>query len=284
MTSGIQIAQQGVPIDDAADYQLVLDSRWPLLEIYIEKEIDVTLPVPPNSPDTSAFAMYYTYELLTHDLGFPPAWEFYVDPDVPLSDPVTFDSVIIRVTNKRVFVERLVFLDGSTGAPSSPSDTTFHVKGKVLIYKNNILNEYQSTAFTPEGRGIQERNRYGVKVLTEETAATAMSDDDYRNFALNTEAKAMGIHKTGLTVANAATSNIATIQHGLGYLPTFMIYQYIADPDYGVLSGGIEEPRLEGVRADTRATNTTLTFRGVQAALVGTYAYLIFKDPILESV
>ena len=78
---GVQISQQGVSIERAADYQKVLDSNWKFLDIAFEVDIDVKIGMGarPNG--------YYLVELFNHGLGYIPAFEFITSPLTTESKP-----------------------------------------------------------------------------------------------------------------------------------------------------------------------------------------------------
>ena len=49
MSNGIMISQEGVPVERAADYQKVLDSRWRFMEVAQEIDIKVDIPAAPSA-------------------------------------------------------------------------------------------------------------------------------------------------------------------------------------------------------------------------------------------
>ena len=48
MTNGIRVVQEGMDVEQASDYQTVLDSRWRFMEVGIEIESkNIVLPATP---------------------------------------------------------------------------------------------------------------------------------------------------------------------------------------------------------------------------------------------
>ena len=76
------------------------------------------------------------------------------------------------------------------------------------------------------------------------------------------------------TVRKAFVTGTNVIKHDVGYPPTFLMAR--ADRDTGVTYIG---PLLDTILARVQATNTTITFLGIQSELSGVFGLVILKDP-----
>lgn len=248
MANGIVAVQQGVGLDKALDSQKVLDSRWRYFEIAQEKLL--TLPTLRN--DGSVQVIYQ------HDMGFLPAFDVY---DVTLGTYIlgsdTLGNGLVSNTTQLYF--NGVYIDqGWSGH-----------QVMIRVYDVPITEEY--TAIITETNPVKTStvSGQGVKVLQ---TTGDFADLELSEFSLSTSSKALSIQKTGIATANSGTNNQVVIRHDLGYPPTFLSTyvdfnkQWVSaiDPDFNPIQGS--------------ANGTNLTFSGVQSILVGSFAYIIFKE------
>jgi hypothetical protein len=198
--AGLKITQKGTDVEQAADYQTVLDSRWPLVE-FIDYKIDATLPV---GGSLLAF---------THNLGYPPGWEFY--PQTGFDD-FGFSGYADK-----------------TGIYASNTGTNQHLKGRLRLYLRDFRTNYKADTITISPALDSGEDQTGLKIVDNNENSVTMRSPDYDSYSLNTNAKAMSIHMSGTQAVDAITT-FANINHDLGYLPTFIAWQL--DPTAAFLS------------------------------------------------
>lgn len=250
MTSGIEISQEGIDLSQAQDSQKVLDSRFRYYDI--AQESMVTLPTLANNGSTQI--------IYSHNMGFLPAFDVF---DTVLQSYISVSSTLL----------------GGSGLLSSTSQIYF--KGfyndagwsghKVLIRVYNVpitdtfVAPIEQTLPSKTSTNTQE----GIKIVR---GTSDIHDQELSKFALNSTGKSMSIQRTGTGFSNSGTSFHLVIEHDLGHPPTFLL----ASMDTaGQWVGAVDPSTTLGLAT---ADGVNLTFRGVQSALVGTFAYIIFKD------
>lgn len=236
MASGLKITQKGTDIERAADYQTVLDSRWPLIE-YIDFQVDTIV---------SAGGSLVVFN---HNFGYPPGWEFY--PQTGFSDLGTSGYI------------------DKTSLYATISGADQHVKGRIRLYLTDFRANFKADTITISPANDIHEDNIGLKILDETENSVTMRSPDYNSYSLNTNAKALSIHMSGTQAVNSATF-FADVNHDLGYLPTFMAWQLDST-----------STQLSQIQAFSFANTATLSFRGVQSALIGSVCYLILKDPLV---
>lgn len=266
---GLQISQEGIPINRAADYQKVLDDRWPFLDIVIERDIDVT------KADWPAASGYWTVEVLRHDLGYLPAFKFREYTNLLSS---TYSDKVIIATKTSIYIRGLFILGDPT--------TAIRIQGKLRVFACPVAEEFSAPINHYEPRPKKDAYDYGVKILKH---GSRIRSKDASDFSLNTDAKALSIQQTGVVMPDVDGHLIIT--HNMGYPPTFMI-AYLER--YSAWSSGYANPLPEqdcihplnnrteygSTIAKSNVTTATLDLAGAQAALTRSHAYLIIKDPV----
>lgn len=266
--TGIVIAQQGADVSRAPDYQKVLDSKFPLLEISDEVDISVNF-----NTGTNGYMFKVIHE---HNLGFIPAFEWFDKR----ADAELTPSYEICADTKYVYVRTLEFFTDQAGT----------AVGRLIIFNHNLQATITPTPSSSESQS-QSKSRYGLKNLGD---GTNIASKSYRDFSINTEAKAMAIHQAG--VVKGISSVEPTIQHNLGYMPTYMVFD-LQDKDsitpsttakniaavpigfqYGFVTNGSAPPLA------TYADKNNIRFTGVQSVYIGQLAYIILKDPVVGTV
>ncbi len=252
---GLIITQQGIDVEKAPDFKKVYDSNWPILEISHEMVVDVVVNIPAGANDVQ-----FRYPVLKHGLGFKPATSYVPSDEYDAFGSghsfhdAGFHSYDIEVDDQYVYVTSLFF------AFELPILLT--ARGHLRVYDYDPRIEFKANP-DPVG-GDTRKSRFGVKVLKQ--GSVSLRDDEFSRFSLNSRAKALTIHQSGLVTVDPAT-NQATINHGLGYLPSYMLFNTDGRPSVAVRQFG---------------DLNKLTFFGVQAAITGSFPYIVFKDPLLE--
>lgn len=185
---GISIAQQGVPVDRAADYQKVLDSRWRFLEV--ELEVPYTLAVPSITNSGSYYQL--DYPLIQHSLGFVAPFE--------ISTGVTGDFGMYS-DRRQIFMRRDVFNGSNPG---------FTVTGIIRVYNLPILEDYEAPKeFVAPASGAV--NNVGFRALDGTVPNLGPSDSSPVGYSIDTKKKILSVHKHGMSYINAYANHIANV-------------------------------------------------------------------------
>lgn len=269
---GIQVSQQGIPVERAADYQMVLDSNWKFLDVAYDMSVDMLINI------TGPTNGFYVIPIFQHSLGYLPAFEFMVSSLTAdgSNSKVLFSDVRqvlqnIRADSKNVFAS-FVYV----GNPIS-----IRLVGRLRVFALDILTEYQAPTVTPLGAAEPRGSRYGAKFLDLNKGNGDIEDETMYPFTLNTRGKQISIHKHG---TKYAASSVLTLQHDVGYPPTFMLakieeksawqsiypYPYAEDTIIGSMTSSYFTALVDPVNIE---------FRGVQSSIVGRFGYIILKDP-----
>lgn len=270
---GIVIAQQGVPIDRAADYQKVLDSDWKFLNINVEVPIDY------STGTISGANGYRVYKVYEHGLGYIPAWEFVPSTssggNADIFSQGYKDMMRYLVADDKAIYLVALYTGGVTSAVI--------LKGFLRIFALNVMEEYAAPVGPIGPLQPLSSAMYGAKFADPNRGSAKITDEGIYAFSLDTQAKQISVHKHGTVVA--AGDGTLTINHGVGYPPTYMLARVNQDDKWGAFYGnpfgaGKETvgPMLPvAVRANTTVDN--IVFTGQQSTIAGKFAYVILKDP-----
>jgi hypothetical protein len=119
----------------------------------------------------------------------------------------------------------------------------------------------------------------GVKILKEPNKE--IDSSEFSDFSVHTKTKALSIQQVGVTTADSDTDNQIVIEHNLGYPPSFITGRLYNQGDTFIT---LPEEQAMSPMGDfygkTRATSNQLSIGGSQSVVTGTFAYIIFKDPL----
>lgn len=258
--NGIVVAQTGVNVQRAADYQKLLDSDFPTMNIHQIIDIDTTVNTP--AAYTNVFSKIYN-----HGLGYMPVFEWFVDHTTyDAWHSIGFDNYGLRADEQNFYV-----------VSSFPSLTYVPVKGRLVIYSRDIKEKFIAPKnITRPSSGAN--SRFGVKATLPNKR---MGSSEYSDFSINTNAKAFLIHSSDIYYVDATNNYTVTINHGLGYMPSYLVY-YLRDKDFttnpptGLNNVTIEQ--FEQYR--TQGDSQKLLLFGVQSTLIGSFIVILFKDPV----
>jgi hypothetical protein len=266
---GLQFSQEGIPLNRAADYQKVLDDQWPFLDIAFEHEFTLTKLDFPTSNG------YWVQEILSHDLGYIPAFTYR---EISFEDNLGIfeDPPDIIATDTKIYARGF----WNSGIPQ----TYIIMRGLVRVFACDITKEFTSPIDKITPRVRSSAQKYGVKILNPNAINAKISDTELSHFSMNTNGKALSIQQTGTKVAGAPNYNLQ-IDHNLGYPPTYFIAQYYLPSEWVSIypnptgEKNIIRPLNGQLIGISTSTNQRLTVTGAQSALTGNFAYLILKDP-----
>lgn len=180
---GIQISQEGVPLSRAADYQKVLDDKWPFIDILFEGEFKI------SKADWPAASSWWIYEVAQHNLGYLPGFT-YKEIGTSLIDG---NTQLIATTDK-------IYLRGLwiSGDPTTPLEIRIYLR----VFALDVTQEYSFKGEHPEARVRMSARKYGAKVIDPRNPTARMSNQEMSDFSLNTNSKALAVHKTGVQDIN----------------------------------------------------------------------------------
>lgn len=249
---GVVFTQTGVPVADSSDYQKVLDSHWRFLEIEAENDISVALP---GAAATTAGRYYEKTIILRHNLGFLPLFEANATADI-FSDENT------------LFIRRLI-----SGSVSSQN-----VTGSYRLYNLPVTQDYTAPSEIVSGASAPKTG-FGIKFVDGSVPNTYPSDNGVQGFSVDTTKKILSVHKTGLFTFVAGVDQ--PVLHGMGYPPTYLMAPLNEDETiFGLGTASYMGATVLGKPlCYVSATNTSLTFKGIQSVFAGKYAIVILKDP-----
>lgn len=269
---GVQISQQGIDINQASDYQKVLDSNWKFLDILDEVDIDITV-TPSGIPNGFVATPIYR-----HNLGYLTGFEFRPNSLCKgLNTTLVYQyNGLVKADTKNIY---LTFV--YTGTQS------IRLVGKLRVYNINITEEYQAPNIPETTSTISPTSRYGAKFIDLNRGVSDIEDESMFPFTMNTRGKQLSIHKHGTVSPANGSSMVLPVTHNIGYPPSYMIAQINNKSDWA--SSTIypypygDEPAIINALSQSylvaMLSNTDITFRAVQTAFTTKHAYLILKDP-----
>lgn len=191
MSNGITITQEGVPVDRAADYQKVLDSRWRFMEV--EHEVDLTIDIPAYSTSVSGAQRV---QIMTHQLPFVPAFHgswLPIGTFNPDYDP-DFLGAGLYCDEEKLFFSR--FADAGTPLAAKK------LRIKAKIYNLPILEDYVATSEASQGAGRAESD-YGVRALDGSDSKVSIAESSSHGFSVDTKKKILSINRIGTKWINS---------------------------------------------------------------------------------
>lgn len=214
---GAIFTQDGVSIPFAADYQKTIDTRWRFLDIHLEFSYDITY--------SQIGSGWWAQKISDHDLGFIPGFTHRLTFDGALDSNGHYvpGNVDIVATKNGLYARGLMSAFGSP--------TPVHQRGFIRIFDCDILKTYRAPTEVAV-YGADTGRSFGIKMLI--NPSVDLSDQDSKNFSINTEYKSLGIHQTGsfITNDNGAGAGKFSVFHGVGYPPTFLIAHWETPADW----------------------------------------------------
>lgn len=255
MGNGLTVSQSGIAVTQALDAQKVRDSRWRYLTIAHEREI--TLPQIVDSPGPRV-------KVFSHKLNFVPAfdcWSDVIGDYVEGSVPGNEDNINGLFADS----ENIYFRDYFGTQNVALSNTSAFLR----VYNVPIAEEYAAPIENTFPVSSTTDSKHGVKIVD---PPSSMQGHELSKYGLNTQSKTLAIQKTGVVVSDASTDFVAVINHGVGNPPIYLATSISRDRSIVAALN----PNFVPVLA--QATKETLTFQGAQAVLLGSFAYIIFKE------
>lgn len=283
MDNGISIAYRGTDIRFASDYSKSIDSRWKFMEVAFEN-YNKTLTLPAIAPGVfGTVGFEQSYVIVEHNLGFYPFFECQVSiiegrPNDSQSGQTSASGFVIypfRIYSDKNKLYVFPSYQGDYG--QSPVKLLIQYR----VYNINIDEEYEAPPFGQPAANAG-KSSYGVKML-DGTQPIDLSSQAVEGFSIDTTQKTLSIHSIHTQYVDNTNDRI---KHTVGYPPTYFLCEKANQPfkDYGAgfniphrnwtLSAGRIEPF-----ARFSATGSEIRIRGVQSVFMGTYCFVILKDP-----
>lgn len=165
-----------------------------------------------------------------------------------------------------------------TGPGTSEFDGTpnFHSTKDNLIYNPSVATHYRGYYFifdydlgkvfaAPSDHATPQNSTTVSIGMKAAGRSKNIESTDGRDYTVNTDYRPWTVHLSGTT---QATSDGFRLDHNLGYVPGALLFSVDSDGN------------LTPLQARATANAVSITFRGVQAPLTGTVAYVVLKDPI----
>lgn len=196
MANGISVTRQGVPIDRAADYQKVLDSRWRFMEVDYVLNKKVTIPV---GVVQSSGPYNQRVNIYRHNLGFVPAFHGSWKPEAAWMSYVTdgYHADLLGATlwadEEWVYFTRLV--DAFNNSASLSIDVS------ALIYNLPILEVYQAPTEIAVGTAPTKSN-YGLRALDGKDPNVKIDGSSSHGFSVDTKKKIISVNRVGQKFIN----------------------------------------------------------------------------------
>lgn len=252
MTSGIVSMQAGADAGSSADYQRTLDSRLKYLELAKNEILEF------NSFEPLTFK-----PIVEHNLGYLPAFTARV---ISLEGASAGSRPLFVGDTKNIYM--------ATGAAG------WKPKVRIGVYNVDFTSEYRApiTRTSPNNSG--KASDVGLAILKQPSNVN-IEHNEFSNFSVHTDTKAMNIQQHGTAISVSTGVNRMTITHDLGYPPSFMLARIYNQGDIFIeIPSDKATTPIGDFYGVTRATSIDVTISGGQSAIVGTFGYIILKDPL----
>lgn len=247
---GVKVGQRGVDVGRAADFQLALSTDWPLLKVHKTGRI--------NAP---AFTPQLIVE---NDLGRLVPFMIFTDGSDSITQP---DGSSSRALSTAFFLnEKGLYAH----------DNFNSINGYYIIFDYDLDQEFISEVDKSVVQPSSNEAEYGVKIPLK---GKSMESRDMRDYILHPGMRPMAIHMAGQRTTTAAAP-FFDLEHNLGYPPAYLVFEKKQGSPFVANTGN--QPYLQ-VFANrvTAETSNSLRFSGVQALMIGTFYFLLLKDPLI---
>lgn len=254
---GFVATQSGANVSKAADYQKLIDSNWNILSVLKKFNGRYSGPAEWNI-------------IGEHNLGYVPAFNFKI---YNTKNMVDWDTPLFLADSKYIYC--------TSGMDMTPWEFNYSIN----VFNINFSKEYKYKSTTIGNRDISKISKNGIKIINKDSSRN-MSSDELSDYSVNSKSKVLPIHMVGSIYQNELATGVGNgprINHALGYNPSYFVarlYKQSEVPDFD-LPGNEETLAFPINKTDfkIRSNENYLWFGGAQSALVGTFGYVIFKDP-----
>lgn len=264
---GAAISEQGVPLAQASDDQKVIDTRWKTLDILYDYTYSNTVAL----TMVSHFNTNYI-EISTHNLGYLPAFDYEI-LSYTLTDPSATVAWFAFADNVNVYLVPQII--------SLQANVSLTVSVAVRVYALNITQFYQAPNVQAISTANPSSTGFGIEFIKPADASPVIINNPINEYSFNTQLHPLNILQNGTyTIPSGGTTIL--INYTYPQFPLYLLAQYLPS---GYVSTHVSVPgpligSLGFQGGSTTISSTALTVTGVQSTLSGSYAYILFKDPI----
>lgn len=262
---GAEITQQGLNVTDASDDQKVLDTRWKTLDIFDEPNFSQTVTFPVSGGATRSYITIYS-----HEQGFLPAFDYVVN-NFTMSDPSANQDIQLYTDSQNIYLIPQI--------TSSLSSVTVEIDITLRVLTLPITEEYQAPVVQGVPLNVNSSSGEGVEFLKPSSAGIDISTANPEQLDFSTRLRPLNILQHGTTTITSTTIVINYVYNNPP-LYSLAIYQ----PDGFTFPGGKIAGPLIGALSFAggkgTVTSTQITVSGTQASLAGSFAYILYKDPL----
>lgn len=192
MARGISVTRQGVPIDRAADYQKVLDSRWRFMEVEFVVSQYTNLPV----GIANGFQGYtQRTNIFRHNLGFVPAFHGSWKPIGSGYESYITDGYHPDLLGAGLWAdEEYLYFDRVVD--SMTNSAALQIQASALIYNLPILEPYQAPTEVAVGTAPTKSN-YGMRALDGSDSSVTVDGSASHGFSVDTKKKIISVNRVG---------------------------------------------------------------------------------------
>lgn len=269
---GAQFSEQGIPLSSASDDQKVLDTRWLTLDIVAEPIYSNTLQLATTAPGDGSTLGFTTSSIIiySHNLGFVPAFDYEITFQ-SISDPAA-DAAGLNVVSDSTNI----YLVPDLGTVDT--SITLSINISLRIHNLPVTASYTAPVVQSTPVTAPTQSEYGVQFLNQNSQALDIQDASINDYSFNTQLRPLTVLQTGTVTAPIS------ISYNYGQHPLYLLCNYYPTT-YASPSGkaSIAGPVVSAMNfAGSRGTivNNTITVNGQQASLTGSFAYILFKDPL----
>lgn len=190
MANGIAITQEGIDVENASDYQKVLDSRWLFFEV--ANDIEETISVP--SLGTPANGGFQRVNIVRHNCvrgGRPFVPAFHAgwkrnEPFIDSDDTYTYSISGVAADDTWIYFYRR-YING-LNAPA------FTLTVSAKVYNIPILEDYLAPVeVAPDS--FKQNTSIGVRALDGSDLTTTVGGHASVGYSIDTRKKILSIHK-----------------------------------------------------------------------------------------
>lgn len=266
MDEGAEISQQGIDVSKASDDQKVLDTRWVTLNIFVETTYTNSIQLTLNNGLSIDYVIIYK-----HNLGYIPAFDYSIIQNCSDGTAIFGQNIIADSSN--------VYYIPNCSVNNPPATISFTIT--LRIYDLPITQSFQAPTVQSISTVNPSASGYGVEFINPNYASPIISNDPVAEYNFSTQLKPLNILQYGTTTTQAGFINIA---YNYPQYPLYMLCQYYPN-GYSRVGSFVKLPNpavtsLGFAGGQGSINSTTITVSGVQSIFAGSFAYILFKDPI----
>jgi len=194
---GAKVSIKGIPVETAADHQLLFNSSWPLLKIHKQGSATIT--------DTTKDVV-----ITTHDLGYEPMFLVYAPSGVNATSSQSRLITVPALINDT----DLMWFGDYYSEPAGSIDVYYY------IFRYDMTTNFTSGTVGITSATANVADDYGFKISKE---GKDTSSTDGKDFVIHSSYRSPQIHKT--FYKNQTSEGWSEeILHGLTYEPYFLFY------------------------------------------------------------